>query len=97
MVLVARYEDCFLSTFYILPYFSGESIEEEEGEDIYDDICSAEEPPQVSYRPQPTPPKEPEPIDEDMYDDVEQLAETVKAELKGITFMIQYNNKIIFY
>ncbi|XP_031566160.1 DNA ligase 1-like [Actinia tenebrosa] len=60
-----------------------ESIEEEEGEDIYDDICSAEDTPQVSYRPQPTPPTEPEPIDEDMYDDVEQLAETVKAELKG--------------
>jgi hypothetical protein len=73
--------------FSFIYLFSDVSIEEEDGEDIYDDICNAEEPPQVSYRPQPKQPEVPEPIEDDMYDDVEQLAEAVKAEL-GITVSI---------
>ncbi|KAK3747280.1 hypothetical protein QZH41_016848, partial [Actinostola sp. cb2023] len=48
----------------------------EEGEDIYDDINTGIAEPLA----EPVQ-SEPEPIEEDVYDDVEQLAETVKAEL----------------
>lgn len=51
-------------------------------EDIYDDINTGLDEPVIPVRPLPPPqPIEPEPIDEDTYDDVEQLAEVVKAQL----------------